>query len=289
MKNNYFNKTPIDLLLVLSYLEQEQPAQINYSRFSYIYDGLIMGKLSAIANKDSNLISTYKTILQKLAYKMYEDDNQGFVAESYLMGVIFDYQENHSNLKLKAADVVDNLVNHRILECKDNTYKFKHRYVYYYFVGSYIDKKLPYNAKAVVIKKVFSNIDQDINYNVALFFFFFLNKEFEVLPMIKELEGTLLTDYKDFKYEDLKPLEEWGGNIEKEIERIYTIPENENIPILRKKEFEKQEELEQEIGEAEPVSKIPTDEEVIRLNEDVVKLGRIVDLYNVFRLFKGYL
>ncbi len=237
-----------------------------------------MGKLSAIANKDSNLISTYKTILQKLAYKMYEDDNQGFVAESYLMGVVFDYQENHSNLKLKAADVVENLVNHRILECKDNTYKFKHRYVYYYFVGSYIDKKLPHSAKVAVIKNVFSNIDQDINYNVALFLAYNLNKEFEVLPMIKELEGTLLTDYKDFRYEDLKPLiEEWGGNIEKEIERIYTIPENENIPILRKKELEKQEELEQELGEAEPASKIPTDEEVIRLNEDVVKLGRIVD------------
>mgnify|MGYP001086291022 FL=1 len=96
--------------------------------------------------------------------------------------------------------------------------------------------------------------------------------------MIKELEGTLLTDYKDFKYEDLKPLiEEWGGNIEKEIERIYTIPENENIPILREKELEKQEEMQQEIEEKETSSKIPTDEDVIRLNEDVVKLGRIVD------------
>ena len=277
MKSNYFNNTPIDLLLVLSYLEQEQPAQINYSRFSYIYDGLIMGKLSNIANKDSNLISTYKTILQKLAYKMYDDNNQGFITESYLMGVVFDYLENHSNLKLKAADVVENLVKHRILECKDNTYKFKHRYVYYYFVGSYIDKKLPYNIKADVIKNVFANIDQDINYNIALFLAYNLNKEFEVLPLIKELEGTLLTDYKDFKYEDLKPLiEEWGGNIEKEIDRKYIIPENANIPILREKALEKQEELEQELEEKEPELKIPTDEDVIRLNEDAVKLGRIV-------------
>lgn len=278
MKSNYFNETPIDLLLVLSYLEQEQTAQINYSRFSYIYDGLIIGKLSTIANKDSNLISTYKTILQKLAYKMYESGNQGFVTESFLMGVVFDYQENHSNLKLKAADVVENLVSYRVLECKDNTYKFKHRYVYYYFVGSYIDKKLPYGVKENVIKNVFANIDQDINYNVALFLAYNLNKELEVLPMIKELEGTLLENFKDFKYEDLKPLiEEWGGNIEKEIERIYTIPENKNIPILREKELEKQEELEQEIEETESTSKIPTEEEVIRLNGDVVKLSRIVD------------
>ena len=278
MKSNYFNRTPMDLLLVLSYLEQEHPAQINYSRFSYIYDGLIMGKLSTIANKDSNLISTYKTILQTLAFKMYENNNDGFVTESFLMGVIFHYQENHSNLMLKAAEVVENLVNHKILECKNNAYKFKHRYVYYYFVGSYIDKKLPHNVKEIVIKEVFANIDKDINYNIALFLAYNLNKEYEVLPMIKELEGKLLTDYRNFKYDELKSLlEDWGGDIEKKIEYIYTIPENENIPILRNKELEKQEELEQEVEEFETTSEILTDEDVIRLNEDVVKLGRIID------------
>ncbi len=278
MKSNYFNKTPLDLLLVLSYLEQDHPAQINYSRFSYIYDGLIMGKLSNIANKNTNLISTYKTILQKLAYKMYEDSIPSFVAESYVMGVIFDYKENHSNLMLKAADVIENLVKHRFLECKNDTYRFKHRYVYFYFVGSYINNRLPRDKKDDVIRNVFANIDQDINYNVALFLSYNLNKEFDVLPMIKELESSLLKDFEDFKYEDLKPLiEEWGGNIEKEIERIYTIPENKNIPILREKALEKQEEREHEVEETENTSKIPTDEDVIRLNEDVLKLGRIID------------
>ena len=38
MKSNYFNKTPIDLLLVLSYLEEDHPAQLDYSRYSYVYD-----------------------------------------------------------------------------------------------------------------------------------------------------------------------------------------------------------------------------------------------------------
>ena len=35
MQGNYFNGTPVDLLLVLSYLEQEQHAQMNYSKYSY--------------------------------------------------------------------------------------------------------------------------------------------------------------------------------------------------------------------------------------------------------------
>ncbi len=274
MKSNYFNRTPIDILLVLSYLEQDHLSQINYSRFSYIYDGLIMSKLSSVANKNTNLISTYKTILQKLAYKIYKDGIQEFVTESYVMNVIFNYQENHSNLTLKAAEVVDNLVNYRILECKNNTYKFKHRYVFYYFVGSYIDNRLPYDKKKVVIKNVFANINQDINYNIALFLAYNLNKEFDILPMLKELEASLLIGFKNFEYEDLKMLiNEWGGNIEKVIERKYTIPENENIPILRRKKLEEQEELEVEENE----NTIPTDEDVVRLNEDVKKLSRIID------------
>lgn len=48
MKSNYFNKTPIDLLLVLSYLEEDHPTQLDYSRYSYVYDSLILKKLTAI-------------------------------------------------------------------------------------------------------------------------------------------------------------------------------------------------------------------------------------------------
>ncbi len=36
MSNNFFNSTPMDFILVLSYLEQDMPTQVNYSRYSYI-------------------------------------------------------------------------------------------------------------------------------------------------------------------------------------------------------------------------------------------------------------
>ena len=53
MKGSYFNRTPIDLLLVLSYLDQDEPIQIDYSRYSFIYDKMILDKLNAIGNKET--------------------------------------------------------------------------------------------------------------------------------------------------------------------------------------------------------------------------------------------
>lgn len=225
MKSNYFNKTPIDLLFVLSYLEQEHPTQLNYSRYSYVYDGLILNKLTALAEKHggrvSNNISVYTTILQKIAYKMYTDNINKYVKEEYVLGVILDYKEHHSNAKLKATDVIEWLIDFKFLECKDDTYKFKHSYMYYYFAGSYIENALRPEEKNQVIKNVFENIDDDVNYNIALFLAYKMNIEYQIIPLVKEFGEPLLKQYQDFKYDNIRKLiEEWGGDIEKK-DRTY--------------------------------------------------------------------
>ena len=65
MKNKYFNRTLVDFLLVLSYLEQDSIIQMDYSRYSYVYDALILNKLNCISNKHATVASMYKTILNK--------------------------------------------------------------------------------------------------------------------------------------------------------------------------------------------------------------------------------
>lgn len=175
MRSNYFNKTPIDLLLVLSYLDQEHPTQLDYSRYSYVYDGIILNKLTLLAENqgdrtnNSNSISIYKTILQKIAYEMYIKGTNEYVDEACVLAVILDYKEHYSNTKLRATDILKRLVDFKFLEYRDDTYKFKHRYMYYYFVGSYIENVLPPNEREKTIKHVFQNINDDVEYNIALF------------------------------------------------------------------------------------------------------------------------
>lgn len=287
MKSNYFNKTPIDLLLVLSYLEEDHPTQLDYSRYSYVYDSLILKKLTAIAESEKgrvgNNISMYKTIIQKLAYRMYTDDKQGYVDEGYVLEVILDYKEHHSNTKLKATNVIEKLVYYQFLECKEDTYKFKHRYIYYYFVGSYIEDGLPPDKKEQVISEVFQNIGDNVNYNVALFLAYKLNIEYQIIPLVKKYGEPLLHQYCDFKYDNIrKLLEEWSGDIEKKVDRVYNVPQNEEIPQIREKKLVELEEMEEE---SEDSSK---DAEVRKTNSDVLKLGRYIDFMgNILKNYSG--
>lgn len=269
MQGGYFNRTPLDLLLVLSYLDQDNPAQINYSRYSYIYDSLILDKLTAIGKKDTTTISMYRMILQQLAYKMYMDGKDDYVDEMYVFKVVHDYKEHYS-VKTKAADIVQNLVGYKFLDTKDDQYRFKYNYMYYYFAGSYIEQKLPPEEKTEVIKNIFDNIYDDINYNIAMFLSYSTNKEHVIMPLVKATGESLLSEFADFDYDSMKKmLEEWRRDIDKQIEKIYEVPENSNIPVLRERKMRELEEKE------ESASK--TDEEVRRQNWDVTKLMRLVD------------
>ena len=284
MKNNYFNQTPIDLLLVLSYLDQEHPTQIDYSRYSYIYANIILQKLMAIANNDTNTISMYKTILQRLAYKMYRENKADYVSEDYVMSVVFDYKEHHSNVKLKAADVVEKLVEFKFLDCKNDTYRFKSSYIYYFFVGSHVESKLSPNEKAEVVKEVFENINKDINYNVALFLAFNMNIEHEIIPLVTEIQNNYLAKYKDFDYDNIQNLiREWNGDIEKKVEKIYSVPDNSEIPELRRKKMEELEEYEEVSSDEDK-----TDREVSETNSAVIKIVRLIDFMgSVLKNYSG--
>jgi len=178
-------------------------------------------------------------------------------------------------------------VDFKFLECKDDTYKFKHSYMYYYFIGSYIENALPPSEKDQVIKSVFKNINDDVNYNIALFLAYKMNIEYQIIPLVKEFGEPLLKQYQDFKYDNIRKLiEDWGGDIEKKVERIYNVPQNEEIPVIRNQKMKELEEQEAKRDIEQENSK--TDEEVRRTNSDVLKMGRYIDFMgNILKNYSG--
>lgn len=286
MKGNYFNGTPADLLLVLSYLEQEHLTQVDYSRYSFVYDSLILSKLNEIGNNEAKTISAYKKIIQSIAYKMYIDKKEGYVSEAYIISIILDYKEKHSGLKKDISEILEKLVNSSILDRRNCEYKFKQSYMLYYFIGSYIDRNLSQTDRIAAIKEIFLNMNQELNYNVALFLSNNMSVEHDILPVVKELEESLLLEYESFKYEDIKKIiVEWGGDIENRVKKIYTVPKNENIPILRDEIIKRQEENE---AQTEDTMDIRSEEELEEINSDVLKIGRLVDyMGNVLKNYAG--
>ena len=298
MKGNFFNKTPIDLLIVLSYLEQDGEAQIDYSRYSFIYEKHILEKLNAIGEKTTKTIEMYKTLLQSIAYKMFRDKIYGYVQDAYIYSIILEYKENHSGMRIDISKVIEKMVKFRFLENKDDTYRFKYSYMYFYFAGSYIAKKMNPEKRVEVIKEVFDNIDNDLNYNTALFLAYNLSIEYDILPIVSKMSDSLLTEFENFKYENIRSLiSEWGGNIEERIERIYTVPENDQIPLLRSQKLQKQEE-EVEVEKVEKFtdrheefeenSSSSVDEEMKQTNQEVLKVGRLLDYVgNILKNYSG--
>lgn len=247
---------------------------------------MILKKLAAVANKNTNEISMFSTILQKFAYKMYIEKIEDYVDESYIIGVILNYKENHSNAKLKTLDVLKKLVDYNLLENQNDKYRFKNSYMFYYFVGCYFEERLSPNDKLQTIRDVFCNINQETNYNIALFLAYRMNIEYKIIPLIKEVGDSLLNEFIDFNYDDIKILiEKWRGSIEEKVARIYNVPQNEEISKIRQKrmaELEESEAVTEEVTEEDS----STNQLVQILNNDVIKLARCIDF--VSNLLKNY-
>lgn len=60
----------------------------DYSRYSYIYECLILDKINEISNGDTNEATMYKTILEQLAFRVYDEEQQQNMEESFVLGVI---------------------------------------------------------------------------------------------------------------------------------------------------------------------------------------------------------
>lgn len=227
---------------------------------------------------------------------MFKDKIYGYVQDSYIYTIILEYKEKHSGMKIAISKLIERMVDYRFLENKGDTYRFKYSYMYFYFAGSYIAKKMNPEKRSEVIKEVFDNIDNDLNYNIALFLAYNLSIEYDILPIVSKMSDSLLTEFKDFKYENVRALiAEWGGNIEKKIERIYTVPENDQIPLLRSRKLQEQEEAEGKREEStdlneefEENNSSGVHEEMKQTNQEVLKVGRLVDYVgNILKNYSG--
>ncbi len=140
MKNKYFNRTLVDFLLVLSYLEQDSIIQMDYSRYSYVYDALILNKLNCISNKHATVASMYKTILEQISFTIYKSLNQGCVNYNNLVEIIQDYRNHYPSSNTRIDTIINNLVDNNLLEeVNNNNFKFKFNYMYYYFISRHIN------------------------------------------------------------------------------------------------------------------------------------------------------
>ena len=275
MKNGYFNRTPIEFLLVLSYLGNTEKMNADYSRYSYIYDCLIKEKINDIANKNTKEATMYLTLLEQLAYSMYSNESQTYFNEDFISLVIANYNENYPKIKMRKLMVIQRLVQYKILEEKRDKFRFKYNYMYYYFIGSYINDQMSPEDKDAKMVEILSDLSIEINYNIALFLAYSLNTEYAILPKLTSISEALLETFKDFKYEDQYDLlAKLDNNIEERLNTIYVIPDNEDIPDLQNKKQIENDDFDEKY---EVEIKKNREESIEIVNTEFVKLLRLIE------------
>ncbi len=276
LKNGYFRNTPLEFLLVLSYMENSEAMNTDYSRFSYVYDCLIRDKINDISEQDSKMALAYRTLLEILAYDLYSNDESATFDEQYVLESIANYNENYPRLKGNSVKIIQRLVQYKILEERNDKYKFKYDYMYYYFAGSYIVEVLSPEERDKKTKEILLNLSLEKNYNIGLFMAYSMNPQHEILPKLQSISAELLPEYKEFKYEDQKEfLKKINSDVLEKLNEIYSIPENSEIPQIQENKKIRQDDIEEE-KEKEEVQK-RADEYLDVIFNEFIKLLRMIE------------
>ena len=276
MKTGFFHRTPLEFLLVLSYLDNTSNINVDFSRYSYIYECLIKDKINKVSDGDTNDAAMYQTILEQLAYKMYKEKQYHSVEESFLTAVIYDYNQEYTGAKGEVIDIIDKLLKHRLILKTKEGYRYKYDYMLYYFACGYIIHQISREERDQIVKDLLSDISKEINYNIILFFAFSANVEFEVLPKIFETANNILCENKDYKYEDqnemIKGLEK---DLETKVESIFAVPKNKNISKIQERNAIIVDMIEEQIEEGESDS---VSTELDKMTIDTMQLIRLSQL-----------
>ena len=277
LKNGYFRNTPLEFLLVLSYMENSEAMNTDYSRFSFVYDCLIREKINEISDKDNKMALAYRTLLEILAYDLYSKDENTTFDEQYILESIANYNENYPRLKGTSLRIIQKLVQYKILEEKSDKYKFKYDYMYYYFAGSYIVEILSPEERNDKTKEILSNLTSEKNYNIGLFMAYSMNPQHEILPKLQLISSGILSDYKEFRYEDQKEfLKKINSDVLEKLNELYSIPENSEIPEIQENKKIRQDDMEEEKKEKEEFQK-DVDENLNIIFNEFIKLLRIIE------------
>lgn len=233
VKNNIekiFSEPTAKIFLDTLLLNDYQKINIYYQEYSYLYKCRILTQINEMSNGNADEATMFKTILEQLAYRMYNENRELDLEESFVVDLISDYNQEYRGNKISDISVIKKLIEYKILGTQNKKYSFKHKYMYYYFIGSFIKTQLLPIKRQEVIETIFSDFSKEINFKIALFLVQDMNIEFEVLPQIQNVSKKLLSQYDNFKYNDQnKFIKEMHDNINIKVNSRFYIDKNKDL------------------------------------------------------------
>lgn len=162
---NYVPSYPVYILSVLQASEAVAPIDLGASTHGYFYEIFIRAALARGRTRvEYDVVSSY---LAHLAYRFFVDRRVS--AERSIVQIIHEEYEARHALRRAFDTMIENLVDQQILALRDGRYRFKYKYLYYFFVASYIRDHISHPDVRTQIKSMSRRLYVEEYANILLF------------------------------------------------------------------------------------------------------------------------
>lgn len=210
--HNLVPSYPIFLLMILQITHNEEADTVSGSSYGQYYEYMIIKSLSKSVEREK--LDIYLDYLSNLSYHLFRKHNQAISPEEFSTF----YKEQIINLPhlLTHTDIIEALIKADTITVEESFYRFKFKYIYYYFVARYLSKNMDSESVKEDIKSLCRDLHNDDYANIVLF----LTHHTKDQQIINEI---LLTTESIFSEIDPFSLEEDSLEIDELIEELSTL------------------------------------------------------------------
>ena len=226
---------PLYLLTLLHAMEINDTS-LDKSSFGHYYNFLILQYLnnngSKLENKDINTIYFY---CAELSFKMFISKKY-----NYSYSELMEYNSKYLVDKdfFPDYDILEKLIKSTIILKHDDTFKFTHKYIYYYFVAYYFSKNIDKSEITSIIEAMTKRLYRTEFSNI-LMFILHLSPQTDIINVLKDEAKKIFSEYEEFTFhkDELKKI---NSCIKEDIDTSIKL-ENRTLQESREIEIEKEE------------------------------------------------
>lgn len=182
---NFVPSYPVIILSVLQALEFGTSVDTNASTYGYFYELFIKNSLAETSDRleDYDVKTAY---LSFLAYRLFVEGITEPTLED-LRGLHEEYERAYA-LSLPFETLLEDLKKANILDTVAGAYRFKYKYIYYYFVANYVKDHVSEEEVRARISDMSEKIYVEENANILLFLAHLVKDQFAIGEMLSKAE-----------------------------------------------------------------------------------------------------
>lgn len=207
---NFVPSYPVFVLSVLQALEVGTQVDPNASTYGYFYELFI--KTSLAEKSDYMEYDVKIAYLSFLAYRLFTE-GLGEPTLDDLKIIHREYEKAYA-LSLPFEALLEDLKESKILESLSGAYRFKYKYIYYYFVANYVKDNVSEGEVRALVSEMSERIYVAENANILLFLSYLVKDKFAIEQMLAKARK-VFEGYAPAKLEEDAKIFDTGGAIGK--------------------------------------------------------------------------